>query len=110
MMQITAILYKGGGDKVIRALFEKGITRVNMIHGRGSAIGDPIERDGLPRQFEKEILKVLAEDDQVDEVMQMMFDVAGVDRTHGGFFFVERLTRHSAFTLPDVPVEFEAQS
>lgn len=107
MMQITAILYKGGGDQVLRALHAKGITRASMIHGRGSAIGDPIQKDGLPRQFEKEILKVLVEEDRVDQTMQWMFEAADVDRTHGGFFFVEKLTRASAFALPDLPLEFE---
>lgn len=100
-MLITCVLYRGGGEKVLRALFGRGITRTGHSPARGSAIGDPVESDGLPRQFEKEVVTCVVDASEADEVFAFIFETAEIDRPHGGFMYMERLGRASAYALPD---------
>jgi nitrogen regulatory protein PII len=106
---ITAILYQGGGAQVLRTLKERGVVSAGLHHARGSAIGDPAEGDGLPRSFEKEVLQVLVEDGEVDDILELIFDTAQVDRTHGGFLYVEKIGSARPLSLPkDLPEEKES--
>jgi len=104
---ITCVLYKGGSVKVLKALREKGINTAAMSHARGSAIGDPVGRSGLPREFSKEVVTVLVPKEQAEEVFEFVFEVAEIDRPHGGFVYMQELTKAVPFALPDVPDEAE---
>lgn len=102
---ITCVLYCGGGDKVLQALHKRGFNTTSLSKGRGSAIGDPADAKGRSLQFEKEIITVVVEADQVEEIMEHIFDIAEIDRPYGGFLYVEKLYRSVPYVLPDLPDE-----
>lgn len=101
---VTCVLYNGASAKVIRALKDRGITTGNMHHARASAVGDPPGRLGVPRYFEKEVLSVVVSAERLDEIMELVADVADLDRPTGGFFYVRRLSRTVSYTLPAMPL------
>ncbi len=102
---ITCVLYKGGGDKIVRALHDRGINTANFSHARGSAIGDHLEKNGLPRQFEKEVLTVIVNASEADEIFELIYDSAEINRPHGGFLYMEALSRTVPFILPKIQEE-----
>lgn len=108
MRQITCILYKGGGLQVLEALHKRGVNAASLHHARGSAIGDPAGRNGIPEIFEKEILTVVVSAEEADEIFDFVFEAAKIDRPHGGFLYMERLQLSVPFVLPSVPEEKSA--
>jgi hypothetical protein len=49
---------------------------------------------------QKDVIHVVVGADQADEIFAFLHDKAGIAATPGGFLFVGRLTRATAFTLP----------
>ncbi|MCU0609494.1 MAG: hypothetical protein MUF22_06995 [Chitinispirillaceae bacterium] len=102
---ITCVLYRGGGDGVLKALHQRGLNSATLAKGRGSAIGDPADFRGQATEFEKEILSVMVDAEKTDEVMDFIFETAQIDRPYGGFVYVEKLRRGVPLVLPDLPEE-----
>ena len=102
---ITCVLYRKGALEVVRALHGRGIDSAAMWHARGSAIGDPVKRNGLPVSFEKEIVVVEVPASLADEIFEFIFETAGIDRPHGGLLYMESLHRGTHYTLGDTPPE-----
>ena len=102
---ITCVLYKGGGFKLIEALRKRGLTRANLHHARGSAIGDPVRKNGLPRQFEKEIVTVVTPAAQADELFEFLYHEADIKSPRGGFLYMRKAVHATPFLLPDLPAE-----
>jgi nitrogen regulatory protein PII len=107
---ITCVLYRGASRKVLKALTARGLNAASMHHARGSSIGDPVGRRGLPIQHKKEILNVVVAPEECDEVLHLIFRVADIDRPTGGFMYVRRLARAMPYMLPDVPDETEDEN
>lgn len=107
---ITCVLYRGASRKVLKALQARGINAASMHHARGSSIGDPPKRKGLPIQHEKEVLNVVVAPEECDDVLHLIFRVADIDRRTGGFMYVRRLARAMPYLLPDVPDETEEEN
>lgn len=105
---ITCILYHKGGTEVLRALHKRGINSVSLHQARGSAIGDPVGRDGLPVSFEKDILTVIVPAEIADEIFEFIFDTAAIDRPYGGFLYMGFLHRSSEYCLENLPEENNA--
>ena len=105
MKQITCVLYKGGGTDVLQALHRRGINRCAMWHARGSAVGDPVGRNGLPVPFEKEIICVIVPAKSADEIFHFIFETAQIDRPYGGFLYMEQLKYASPYFFENVPEE-----
>jgi hypothetical protein len=96
---ITCVLYHGGGLEVQKHLHKNGINRTALYHARGSAIGDPVDRKGLPPSFEKEILLIAVNEKEADGIFDMIFDIARIDRPHGAFIYMEKLKRITGYSL-----------
>jgi hypothetical protein len=97
---ITLVIYAGGGRKVLEALYGRGIRTASLQSARGSSVGDPIRRRGLPVQYEKDVVSVVVPVASADEVFHFLFDAGGVDRPHGGFLYMARLGRTTEYRLP----------
>jgi nitrogen regulatory protein PII len=103
MKSITLVTYPGGGMKVARALQARGIATVSVHRARGSAVGDPAGQRGFPNQFEKDMLTVIVDDSIADEVFELVFEAADVNRPYGGFVYMAKLGRGSEYRLPEIP-------
>lgn len=104
---ITCVLYRGGSGKVLAALHRRGCDAAVMVRARGSAVGDPVEANRLPRMYEKEIVQVLVPARRADEIFELVFSVAHFDRPYGGLIYQTRITAGTSYRLPDVHEEAE---
>lgn len=101
--RITCILPKGVGLKVVDALLkEKGVTRANVAHARGSDIGDALDRKGMAREVEKEVLEIVVKSGEADEIFEYIYHKANVDRPGGGIMFMAKVSLATPFVLPDI--------
>lgn len=99
MKVITGALYHGAGLKVLKVLHERGVNAAGVQTARGSTIGDPAGRSGLPTQFEKDLLTVVVPAAQADAILELVFEAADIDRTHGAFLYVADLGRSTPYVL-----------
>lgn len=82
------------------ALYQKGVTMFDLYHARGSNIGDPPERNRLPRQIEKEVLVCIALESEADEIFEYIFQSGQIGEPQGGLMYMESVGQTSPFQLP----------
>lgn len=103
---ITAILPKGTSLNVVDKLkHEKLLTTANFNYARGMGKLTPAKYRGIGETSEKEVLTVVVEEAQADEIFEYIFDIADINRPHGGIIYMQALMQSTAFVLPDVTEE-----
>ncbi len=102
---ITCILPKGAGKPLIEAIHQRGITTANFYYSRGSNVGDPIGKDGMQIQEEKEIVTVVVSKKEATDMFEFVIETAGIDKPGGGFIYMGELRKSIPFLLPDVAEE-----
>jgi hypothetical protein len=100
LMAITCVLYRKAGIALLQALHDRGIHSASLHHARGSAIGDETDERGRIREFEKEVVTILVDESISDDIFGFVFEQARIDRSHGGFLYMERVSRGSSMDLP----------
>lgn len=98
--RITAVLYRGGSEKVLKVLRRSGVNAAFMCHARGSSVGDHSSQ-----VFEKEVLTVLVPARRADKIFALIHDAAKVDRPYGAFLYMTKVTRQTPYLLPAVGEE-----
>lgn len=103
---ITAILPKGSSLKVVDKLkHEKLITTANFNYARGMGKLTPAKYRGVGEQSEKEILTVIVDESRGDEIFEYIYNVAEINRPHGGFIYMQKLMQSTEFVLPEAVAE-----
>ena len=103
---ITCILPKGLALPVlIKLRDEKNINRANINSARGMGKITPLAYRGVAGQAEKEVLSVVVNEEEADDIFYYIFEVADIDRPHGGIIYMRQLGLSTPFTLPDLPSE-----
>lgn len=101
---ISCILPPGVGMQLQRRLFhELGLTRVDVHSARGYSGSDP---EALFSRMEREVLSVVASEEQAEEVFGWIHREAEVADLRGRFLYMGRLSRSTEYELPrGVPFE-----
>ncbi|MBI4178507.1 hypothetical protein HY522_03665 [bacterium] len=102
---ITCILPRGSGKPLLEAIHQRGATSGNLYFARGSNIGDPLGKSGIPPQVEKEIVTVLVGKKEAGEMFDFVIDAGQISRDGGGFVYMGELRKSVPFVLPDMPPE-----
>ena len=103
---ISCILPKGVARQVLEGVrAEHGITSANVTRARGMGKLIPLAYRGLGEQLEKEILRVVVPAEIAEDIFAFIYDVAQINRPHGGLMYMSVLGRATHCTLPDVPNE-----
>ena len=103
---ITCILPKGRAMPVVRLLArERGLTAVDLHYARGVGRITPLRHRGIGETSEKEILTVAVPSSEADALFETIYEIAEVNRPHGGLMFMHALTAATGFRLPDLPEE-----
>ena len=85
---------------------EKGVIAANINHARGTGRLSPLSYRGIGEETEKEILSVVVDADQADELFIYIFNIAEIDRPHGGVIFQTALTIATHYEIPtELPFE-----
>ena len=104
---ITAILPKGISLRVIKMLKkEKNLTTANFNYARGMGKLTPVKYRGVGEQSEKEMLTVVIDKESADDIFKYIYDVAEINRPHGGMIYMQELMQSTDFILPDVIEEY----
>jgi len=91
---------------VVRLLVgELGLTAVDVHYARGVGRITPLRHRGIGETSEKEILSVAAPAADADELFEYIYEVAEINRPHGGLMYMHALKTATAFRLPDLPEE-----
>ena len=101
---ITCILPKGEALGMLKKLFEKGVTRANFAFARGFDIHDMDNpRTGFPDEEEKEIVTLIAKDEQEgEELFDYAFLSGNMNRPDGGLIYMCKLHTSSVYELPKI--------
>ncbi len=101
---ITCILPHGVALDVLQRLKdEKGIIEASMNSARGMGRLTPLAHRGVGEQSEKDILNVIVSAAEADEIFEYLYDIARIDRPHGGLIYMTALGHATPFVLPDLP-------
>ena len=103
---ITAVLPKGVSLSVIRKLkHEMALTTVNFNYARGMGKLTPAKYRGVGEQSEKEMLSVVVEKERADAIFEYIYDVAEINRPHGGMIYMQTLMQSTEYVLPETVAE-----
>ena len=98
---ITCILPKGKGMNVLRVLTKEfELAAVDMHYARGMGRITPLHHRGIGETSEKEILTVAVPSSQADELFEDIYELAEIDRPHGGLMYMHTLSKATVFELP----------
>ncbi|MNC87934.1 hypothetical protein D3C83_37110 [compost metagenome] len=82
---------------------EKGIIEASMNTARGMGKLTPLAHRGVGEQAEKDVVNVIVSAAEADEVFAYLFEIARIDRPHGGLIYMTALGHATPFVLPDLP-------
>jgi len=100
---ITAILPKGRALDVVDKLeHEKQLTTANFNYARGMGKLTPVKYRGVGEQSEKEVFTVVVDESRADEIFEYIYNIADINRPHGGLIYMQKLMQSTDFVLPDV--------
>ena len=103
---ISAILPKGAGLGVISKLKEeKNIITANLNYARGTGKITPKKYRSAVVESEKEVLTVIVDEGRADEIFEYIYDVAEINKPHGGLLYMYPLLQSSEYHLPDISNE-----
>ena len=103
---ISCIMPNGVALGVQKKLKEvHSILSSNVSPARGVGKITPLAYRGIAGQSEKEILTVEIEADRADEIFSFIYEVADINRPHGGIMYMHPLHMTTRFSLPDLPEE-----
>ena len=100
--QITAILPKGRGMPIIKALKEeKQVVTANLNYARGVGRMTPLRFRGVGEQTEKEVVSVIIDEDISEEIFEYIHALADINKPHSGVLYMTTLSTANQFTLPE---------
>ena len=104
---ITCFLPPGRGLGLLARLkADHGITEASVHSARGMGRLTPHQhRSGVGEQTEKEVLNVVVGAERADDIFAYLYEVAEIDRPHGGILFMSALGRATELKLPELPEE-----
>lgn len=100
---ITCILPKGKAIPLLEALQKKGVHRANVAFARGTDIHDPEVKRGLATEEEKDIVTVVAaNEEEGEQLFDFIFVNADINRLGGGIIYMTKLPYATPYTLPEL--------
>ncbi len=100
---ITLITSAGKGLSLLEQLYSNNLPMVDLHHARGSHIGAPVKRNGLPVEVGQDIVTCVVPADQADSIFAKIYDLAEIAQPNGGFMYMRSLVGVSSFVLPAAP-------
>lgn len=103
---ITCILPKDKAMPLVRTLArEHGINAVDFNYARGVGRITPLRHRGIGEASERAILTVAVPASEADAYFELIYEIAEIDRPHGGLVFMHGSIMATGFALPELPEE-----
>ncbi len=91
LFQITCIIQRGKGDRIIKAAIKAGAGGGTLHFARGTGTRETLGLLGLAIVPEKEVVKVICREREKDRIFQAIVDAGKLDIPGMGIAFVTRL-------------------
>ena len=103
---ITCILPKAKGLPLVEHLArERGLTEIDMNFARGVGKLTPLRHRGVGETSERAIVSFAVPEAEADAWFDYVYDVAEINRPHGGLIYMHSLLSSTGMELPDLPEE-----
>ncbi|NEV62887.1 hypothetical protein [Thiorhodococcus minor] len=103
---ITCILPMGKAMPLVRTLAtEHGLSAVDVNYARGVGRITPLRHRGIGEASERAILTVAVPASEADHYFELIYEIAEINRPHGGLMYMHGTNMATGFTLPDLPEE-----
>jgi nitrogen regulatory protein PII len=89
--QITCIIQRGKGDRIIKAMIKAGARGGTVFFARGTGTRANLGLLGLAIVPEKEVIQVICKEDEKDRIFQAVVKAGKLDIPGMGIAFVKRL-------------------
>ncbi len=99
---ITCVVQRGRGDAVVAAAQEAGASGATTNYGFGTGMRERLGILGLAVDVEKEIVSVLAADDDVNRIFERMYFAGELDVPGMGVIYITRLDKAATYIPRDV--------
>ncbi len=103
---ITCIIPTGRGREILETLrAERNIDAAVLAYARGvSQVSGGLNWE-VGDSLEKDIIKLTCHNDEADDIFDCLFQIAEINRPHGGIIFMEALHCSTEYRLPELPLE-----
>ena len=99
---ITCVVQRGKADDIVRAAQEVGAQGATVYYARGSGIRERLGVLGLAIEVEKETIKILAANDQIDRIFEKMFIAGQLDTPGMGIMYVTPLEKAATYIPQEI--------
>ena len=99
---ITCIVQRGIADSIVRAAIEAGAQGATIYYARGSGVRERLGLLGLSVDVEKEVVNIVAANDQRDRIFQKMYFAGKLDTPGMGLIYVTPLEKMATYIPHEV--------
>lgn len=104
---ITAIVQRGAADEVVQAAQEAGAQGATIFHARGTGIRQKhLGILGLMVNSDKEVVYIVAPEDQADLLFERIFIAAKMDTPGMGILWMTRLEKMATYIPHEIAARF----
>jgi nitrogen regulatory protein PII len=107
---ITCIVQRGLADNIVAAAQEAGAQGATIFFARGGGVRERLGILGLAVEVEKEVINIIAANDQVDRIFERMYIAGNLDTPGMGFIYVTQLEKAGTFIPRDVAEKLSTQT
>lgn len=108
---ITAIVQRGAADMVVQAAQEAGAQGATIFHAHGTGVRQKrLGILGLTINAEKEVVYIVAPDDQADLIFERIFVCAKMDTPGMGILWMTPLEKMATYVPHEIAARFGLHS
>ena len=94
---ITCIVEKGKAEGIIAEVLHKGAQAATYFDAKGRGVREKIGVSGMFIKEEKEVIFIVAKNDQADEVFDTVVSMGGLKEKGMGFAFIQQVENAIGF-------------
>ncbi len=93
LMGITCIVQRDEGDRLAQVILNTGTCVPALYYGLGTGLRDKLGLLRITIPAEKEILQLVARQEEADEVMELMIEQGNLDQPGKGFIYLYQIEK-----------------
>jgi nitrogen regulatory protein PII len=99
---VTCVVQKGMADDIVKACRDAGAQGATVYYARGTGVRERLGLLGVAVEVEKEVINVVAPNDQIDRIVEVMYLAGKLDTPGMGFLYVTPLEKAATHVPRDV--------
>ena len=99
---ITCVVQLGKADEIVDAARGAGALGATIYYARGTGVRERLGILGLTVESEKEVIKVIVANDQLDDIFEKMYLAGELDTPGMGIIYVTQLDKVATYVPDDI--------